>query len=474
MIFKIYAERNADERITLLYNNETNILSNECGLIYENPQLIPMAKRMPQSKPFGKDDPRGKSKRIRVLKIQLGLSCNYACTYCSQRFVPRADETSRKYALQFDEGMGLKIEFWGGEPLVYWKTLRPLVAALQEKFAGWENKPGFSIITNGSLLTDEICVWLYDNDFSLAISHDGPAQSVRGPDPYEDPEKKAVLMRFYARMRPEGRISFNTMMHAQNMSRKAVHDWFVAFTGDPTVPIGEGGIIDSYDEGALAIALKTKAEHFEYRRTSFNDIFSTGGEINFFQQLDKIDSFISGTLGHAHARSVGQKCGMENEDTIAVDLRGNVVTCQNVSAVSTSMNGESHKIGTLDAIDEVKLTTATHWRNRPHCAGCPVLHLCRGSCMFLEGDYWYTSCDNAYSENIALFALAVAKITEGFIPYYIEAENLPPHRQDIWGTLMEHVEADGASVPKPIRIVNEKVVVDGVEVFTASQAVEVA
>lgn len=33
-----------------------------------------------------KDRPLGKSRAPRVLKIQLGLSCNSACSYCSQAF----------------------------------------------------------------------------------------------------------------------------------------------------------------------------------------------------------------------------------------------------------------------------------------------------------------------------------------------------------------------------------------------------
>lgn len=36
-----------------------------------------------------------------MLKISLGLSCNYACEYCSQRFVPRADETNPRYKACF-------------------------------------------------------------------------------------------------------------------------------------------------------------------------------------------------------------------------------------------------------------------------------------------------------------------------------------------------------------------------------------
>jgi len=40
-----------------------------------------------------KETPVGKT-TPRVLKISLGLSCNYACEYCSQRFVARQVETN--------------------------------------------------------------------------------------------------------------------------------------------------------------------------------------------------------------------------------------------------------------------------------------------------------------------------------------------------------------------------------------------
>ena len=43
-------------------------------------------------------------------------------------------------------------------------------------------------------------------------------------------------------------ISFNAMMNVKNKSRKAVYDWFVNLTGDPNVLLGEGGIVDAYDE----------------------------------------------------------------------------------------------------------------------------------------------------------------------------------------------------------------------------------
>ena len=159
---------------------------------------------------------------------------------------------------------------------------------------------------------------------------------------------------------------------------------------------------------------------------------------------------------------------MDDEHTLAVDLRGNVMTCQNVSALETSKNGESHNGGTLDDFDNVSLTTSTHWSNRKDCASCPVLHLCKGACMFLDNKFWDISCANAYSDNVPLFALAFEKMT-GYIPTLIKADGLPLERQDIFGTIYEHKEEPKRKII-PIKVVSEKIgEVEGVEVYGKSR-----
>jgi uncharacterized protein len=166
VIFEITAEKSANNTKTFYYDNHTNVLKSEDGLEYKFPNHTPNSRE--DATKFSKTDPLKKSNLISTLKIQLGLGCNYSCEYCSQKFVERADSTSAKdieafmaklNVLEFDEEKGLHIELWGGEPLVYWKTLKPLTAALQDKFSTWTKKPVFSIITNGSILTDEIIDW---------------------------------------------------------------------------------------------------------------------------------------------------------------------------------------------------------------------------------------------------------------------------------------------------------------------------
>jgi uncharacterized protein len=475
MLFEIHAERSASDKKIFYYDNETNTLTGADGSKFEYSK-IPEQNLTPYV-PFDKDHPLKKSRAIQHLKIQLGLSCNYSCDYCSQKFVERAVETNKKDidaflekldVLEFDEQAGLTIEFWGGEPLVYWKTLKPLAEAILDRFTSWKVKPRFSIITNGSILNDNIIDWLMMLNFTVSISHDGPGQSVRGPDPFDNPETKKTILGFYRMMtRLKKGFSFNSMLNARNPSRKAIYDWFVELTGDPNIQLGEGTIVDSYDADGMQNSLQTLEEHFQFRRTAFADIYSTQGKIGFMGILNKIDAFTRSVLTHQDSKFLGQKCGMDDVHTLAVDLRGNVLTCQNVSSIETSKNGESHLGGTLDNYDEVAITTSTHWSKRAECPKCPVLHLCKGACMFLDKKFWEVSCSNAYSDNVALFALAIQAMT-GYIPTLIKQDELPLERQDIFGTIFEHREPEKKRI-FPIKVVSEVVgELDGVKVYGQS------
>lgn len=378
-----------------------------------------------------KDNP-GTKASPKILKISLGLSCNYECTYCSQRFVPHADSTNKDDIQPFLDGLDnwvkeppQSIEFWGGEPLVYLKTLVPLAEALRVKYP----ETSFTMITNGALLNPELNEWLDRMGFNIGMSHDAMGQHVRGPDPFDDEKSREGIIDLYRRLKPQGRMSFNTMMHVGNQSRAEVQKWWVERFGT-SVNIGEGAFIDPYDEGGVASSLQSEEEQVEYRKTAFQDLRS-GAVGNFDVVRGKMGDFLRSLQSRRNAHTLGQKCGMDNKNNIAVDLKGNVLTCQNVSSASTSPNGESHLIGHVSDFENIKLNTITHWAKRDECPTCPVLQLCKGSCMFLHGKLWDIGCANSYSDNIPFFAGSIEHLT-GFKPYRIEHEALPEVRQDIW------------------------------------------
>jgi uncharacterized protein len=387
-----------------------------------------------------------------VLKISLGLSCNYSCSYCSQRFVPHADATSpvdvNRFLAQLNTTLTeppQRIEFWGGEPFVYWKTLKPLAEGLRQRY----RSSHFNIITNGSLLDPEKSEWLDRLGFSVGLSHDGPGYHARGLDPLDDPAKQAGIMDLYGRLHPQGRISINAMIHAGNPSRAAVQTWLQERFGQD-VPIGEGAFIDPYDEGGLASSLQSPADHIAFRQRAFAEL-RAGLASNFAVASSKIIGFVDSIKQARPAAALGQKCAMDRPDHLAVDLHGNVLTCQNVSAAAIAPNGQPHKVGHLANLSLVSMRTASHWSQRDECTQCPVLQLCQGSCMFLQGPLWEAACDNAYSDNVVFLAAAIEFLT-GCIPFYIDGE-FHPDRKDIFGQLQSEAATAGNPVFHPRRVI---------------------
>lgn len=395
----------------------------------------------------------GKSKAVKRLKIQMGLSCNYSCSYCSQKYVERpvqgtpdkVDDLIERLFAAFDfpkYGQGLKVEFWGGEPLVYWKTMQPLAEKLRARLPA----AMFSVITNGSLLTKEIVDWLEAYGFGISISHDGPGQHVRGPDPFETNEE--AIRYCVEKLHRKQRGAFGSMLNRHNISRLEIQKWFDNKFG-PGLQIGEGGMVEAYDEDGFADSLQTKAEHFAFRRTALQDI--TGNyKLNFMVVNQRISAFMDMILRNTPLGG-GMKCGVDDPYTTIVDMSGNVITCQNTSAVAVADNGQPHLAGNIDDLASARLKAPTHWADRPHCQKCPVVPVCRGSCMYIYGDNWWKTCDNQFSDIIVMLAVAVLQLT-GYLPVFIDNDHLPDHRKDIWGARLEHPEKQ---VAFPLRVVKE-------------------
>ena len=78
MLFEIHAEKNALDKKVFLYDNETNVLKDADGNQFKFPDMDKPLEQTPAIT-FSKYEPLHKSKTIGLLKIQMGLGCNYTC-----------------------------------------------------------------------------------------------------------------------------------------------------------------------------------------------------------------------------------------------------------------------------------------------------------------------------------------------------------------------------------------------------------
>lgn len=349
------------------------------------------------------DEPGRKTRAVKKLKIQLGLGCNYSCAYCLQAIqVQKAAASSTRDASEFlanidnwiaePEGME-KVEIWGGEPLLYWKKIEILVPALKQKFPNAQ----FSIITNGSLLTREIVDQLKEWDFSMGLSHDGPGQHIRGEDPFEDPAKFAYIQYAFKNIK---RFSFNPVLTPSNCDANALIDWFQDYF--PGCNVSFEGVVNSYAGDPSSIFSVEQLEAFSDK---LSRQLADGSALRSPTLRRKLRWAIESIVNEHPSEALFQKCGMDMPEYLAVDLKGNVMTCQNVGAKG------NHKIGHVDDFENIALNTSRHWSKRPECKSCPVLQLCQGSCMYLGGDNWTHSCNAEFYYNLAFLRAALFAVT---------------------------------------------------------------
>lgn len=373
--------------------------------------------------PMSPENPAGKSRAVRTLKIQMGLKCNFSCAYCNQASQGGAAAGNLADAQVFLDKLpnwlqadpdNLRIEFWGGEPFVYWKALKILGEGLRERFP----KAHFNIITNGSLLDEEKINWLDELGFGVSISHDGPAhKATRGPDPLETPATQLAIRSLYDRLFPKGKIGFGCVLTKDNRSLVAVREYIGEKLDIPArdIPLSTEEILLPYDQGGMALSPSTPDEHGQFLTDVFWEAVR-GGSMPVGAVRGKCEDFYRSIARGRPARTLGQKCGMDKPEHLAVDLMGNVLTCQNTSA------SKGHGIGSVEAFDDIHLTTSRHWSTRPECNSCPVVQLCKGSCMFLEGDLWDQACDNSYTWNLSMLAVALYWLTRLVL---VEIEGAP-------------------------------------------------
>jgi len=376
-----------------------------------------------------------KSRKPTTLKITMGLKCNYACSYCNQAHQPHdpvggpedADELVRKMKENFEFGTydKFRLEFWGGEPMVYWKTLKPLAEKVKKVYPNAQ----FMMVTNGSLLDREKVDWFNRMGFSIGMSHDGPLHAQnRGPDPLDEPKAKDAVV-YALKTMGQGRFTFNCVLTRENVSIPAVRDFIheklnrkdfgyeYSEVSQMDLQVTTEELMLPYDDSGMAHSLQTPDEKKEILHNLFWETIQGSNQFSWTVN-SKITSFFESIVYQRPAEVVGQKCGMDKEDNIAIDMKGNVTTCQNTSSLT------KHNLGNIEDFDNIRLTNSYHWSTRAECPSCPVVQLCQGACLFLEDQYWTQACENLFYYNLAILAGSLFVMTDGLVLTRIEGDKI--------------------------------------------------
>jgi|GEM_PF-2204863 len=141
--------------------------------------------------PIGNDLVEAIEEKLYLLTLETTTACNMRCRYCiysgfyrgsrnhsSEWMTPAVAKAavdwlfSHSKAVHGKEGLGISIGFYGGEPLLNLRLIKEVVDYAERHRPN--TRITYHMTTNGTHLKPDICRYLYDSEFYLTFSLDGP------------------------------------------------------------------------------------------------------------------------------------------------------------------------------------------------------------------------------------------------------------------------------------------------------------
>lgn len=343
---------------------------------------------------------------LRRCKIQLGLSCNYKCKYCVQepfRVVEKqSGDIDRLVNTLYEKFDVENFQLWGGEPLVYWKTIKKLVPKIREKYT----ESSIVIISNGSLLDKEKVDFFVKYNVSFVMSHDGQAfKKYRNKNDPLDDKNFCDLWNYFCDQK--ARLNqqlpcFHAVITPENANFIDLHTYFLDRVNNPVVSI-EGVCTlskESYDK-VTPFSTNHVSTLVETMYLMFNGLRDTEYCNTTFMRF--IKGAIKSIMGMTVYDPNKARCANSENDILIVDLDGNILACQGARIKAEK------KIFFIKENNQEKRDLFIF--DRKNCANCTVSALCKGGCPILDDEQLGYYCINMKIWSIAVLCVALRVMT---------------------------------------------------------------
>lgn len=330
-------------------------------------------------------------REINTVFIMLGNKCNMNCVYCLQHplVAEQIQEEINPEIYDFlceiayeNTGHQLYIQFYGGEPLLYFDNIKTIVNTLNKRNGIIFE---YGIISNGRAITDEMVSFFNKNNIKVTISWDGySVLETRLFDVFSDLiQKERILKIKYLGL--SGVISSKSypkeMLKAfQEISNEyyGIHGYQIRINLDE---IFDTGISNKH-------ILDVDYNRIENEITEMIDVYikelSGKNDQNNYTKFIYIDGLIK-MLKNFYSNNNGEwknytaACG-NGLTVLNLDIQGNLYPCHNTSQKAGNINDKFFKY--LNKI----LSTDTTILNRDKCKNCIGLAFCMGGCKLVNND----------------------------------------------------------------------------------------
>lgn len=330
------------------------------------------------------DDTPLEAPPLHALSLAVAQRCNLACTYCyagQGSFGAPAKAMPQAVALQAVDrlvdgaapGARLTLAFLGGEPLANRAVLRAATHHAATRAAARGVSLGFSITTNGTLVTPDDADFFAAHGFAVTVSLDGPREAHDRQRPMKN--GKGSFDRIMARLHPllahQGRmqVSARVTVTPANLDLVETLDLLiglgfhsVGFSPMLASPTGAGEMdersLEAMLDAMIACGRATERALAEGRRYPFSNL------LNALREIER---------GTHRPYPCGAGAGY-----LGVSADGDLAACHRF------VGSEAGAMGSLargiDRAAQTRWLAGRHVHTQAPCGQCWARYLCGGGC----------------------------------------------------------------------------------------------
>lgn len=271
------------------------------------------------------------------------------------------------------EAAGYGIVFFGGEPFLNFELIRNAVLYAVEEIVEKRKKYiGFTLTTNGTILTNEIISFLKKYKIGLTISLDGDRTIHNRSRVFENGEGSFDVIEKNIKRLKEAGIKFELRA---TLSPKSDLFRVVSFFENKQIPFGYGLVMDTKDKPkANTHFLESDIDNLKHMLGKINDYYFEKikeGKRIFLQNIQ------SGLTRIVYRKGKEINC-TAGRSTIAINTNGTILPCQNFINYKDLFKQEFNEYYN----SETPEFRAPVVDNLVSCESCWAKYLCAGGCFF--------------------------------------------------------------------------------------------
>ena len=319
---------------------------------------------------------------IKTVYLVLGNSCNFSCKYCIQNEEFRTCETKMTSVVspkvfeyleelasyKLDEDKKIRIIFWGGEPLLYFDTIKEVVLKTKDKFQ-------YGTISNGALLTQEIVNFFNEHEMFLTVSNDGPKTvQTRLVNILENKNFCGLFKQLKHR-------GVSSVISAYNQDFQATIEYITEKLGNININFDLLMPSESMPQEAFDFNWESLMDSLIIMANKAAEDILLGEETNESKFFVKIMNRInSGTKNPR--RFINRYCE-ELHSSVSIDTDGNILLCHNSSEKmgNTETDPVEIECSHIKRLEEINTTELKQ------CKNCFIEQYCQGDCKLTRENY---------------------------------------------------------------------------------------